>query len=126
MNAFLEAAFAQDHSVMVLSSCLNEVSYALHAHYMDEKRARISISTAAEVFELVDLMSGLVHEALTSDEPDYEDGLVRAAAESLEADAIITYDKKAFKGSRIGKLTASEALKALTRQREDANTELGT
>ena len=109
VSTFLEAAFERGCDVFLLSSCLNEVYYALHTHYMDEATARTCIATASEVFELVDLTTALVTQALASNEPDYEDSLVRAAAESLEVDAIVSYDKKAFRGSHIPKRTAGEA-----------------
>ncbi len=117
VSTFLQTVFECDYSVFILSSCLNEVYYALHVHYMDEKTARSCIATAAEVFELVDLTDGLITSALASDEPDYEDGLVRAAAEALEVDAIITYDKMAFRHSHIPKQTALEALATLSNEK---------
>lgn len=55
----------------------------------------------------------VIFNALDSDEPDYEDGLIRAAAEALQVDALITYDKKAFKYSSIPSMTAEEAAAAL-------------
>lgn len=96
--------------IYALSSCLNEIYYALHAHYMGESDARESIRDIFEVFDLVDLTGPLVATALDSNEPDYEDGLVRAAAEALQVDLIITYDKKAFANSFVPKATASQAL----------------
>lgn len=113
VSAFLREAFARDQSLYVLSSSLNEVYYALHSHYMDERSARASIETVADVFELVDLTSSIVSTALASNEPDYEDGLVRAAAEALAVDAIVSYDRKAFHASPIPSLTAAEALMAI-------------
>ncbi len=60
------------------------------------------------MFDLVDLTGLLVYSALDSNEADYEDGLIRAAAEALQVDAIVSYDKKAFKGSCIPRKTAAE------------------
>lgn len=110
VSALLYQELAGRGSVYALASSLNEIYYALHTHYMSEKQARASIRDIAEVFDLVDLTGTLVFSAFDSDEPDYEDGLIRAAAEALQVDAIISYDKKAFKGSPIPKLTAKEAL----------------
>lgn len=97
-------------SIYALASSLDDVYYALCRHYMDEANARASIRDIAEVFDLVDLTGILVFSALDSDEPDYEDGLIRAAAEALQVDAVISYDKKAFKSTLIPKQTAKEAL----------------
>ena len=110
VSSFLREALVRDHDVYVLSSCLNEVYYALHSHYMGERAARSSIAIVADVLTLVDLTREVVDAALASDEPDYEDGLVRAVAEAFEVDAIITYDRKAFRGSSVAKRTAAEAL----------------
>lgn len=100
----------EDGRIYALSSCLNEIYHALHTHYMAESDARESIRDISEVFDLVDLTAPLVADALDSDEPDYEDGLVRAAAEALQVDFIITYDKKAFADSFVPKATAAQAL----------------
>lgn len=113
VGAFLREAFARDRALYVLSSSLNEVYYALHSHYMSEKDARAAIATAADVFELVSLTNQIVRAALGSDEPDYEDGLVRAAAEALAVDAIVTYDRRAFRNSPVPAIPASEALQRL-------------
>lgn len=92
-----------------LTSSLNDVYYVLRRHYASEKAARESIRDIAEVFDLVDLTGIFVFESLDSNEPDYEDGLIRAAAEALQVDAIVTYDKNAFAKSFIPKMTAEEA-----------------
>lgn len=109
VSSLLHKALSGRNAVYALSSSLNEIYYALHTHCMDEKDARESIRFIAEVFDLVDLTGPLVFEALRSSEPDYEDGLVRAAAEALQVDAIVTYDKKAFADSPIPQMTAKEA-----------------
>lgn len=103
----VRALIENGDEVYALSSSLNEIYYALHTHYTNEAAARDSIADIAATFALVDLTTPLVKASLLSDEPDYEDGLVRAAAETLEVDAIVTYDKKAFTASRIPKLAAS-------------------
>lgn len=48
--------------------------------------------------------------ALDSNEPDFEDGLVRACAELNDADFIISRDAKAFEKAKLRKLTAAEYL----------------
>lgn len=111
VSELLHQQLAEKGSVYALSSSLNEIYYALHTHYMSEEDARACIRDIAEVFDLVELTGPLVFEALDSDEPDYEDGLIRAAAEALQVDAIISYDKKAFVGSFVPKLTAREAFR---------------
>lgn len=48
--------------------------------------------------------------ALESNEPDFEDGLVRACAELNDADFIISRDAKAFEKAKLRKLTAAAYL----------------
>lgn len=110
VSCLLHHVLADRGAVYALASSLNEIYYALHRHYMSEEDARASIREIAEVFDLVDLTGTLVYSALDSNKPDYEDGLIRAAAEVLQVDAIVSYDKKAFKGSYIPRKTAAEVL----------------
>lgn len=108
----IRSALSEQCAILALSSSLNETYYALHRHYTTEKVARESIREIANTFDLVDLTGLFVFESIDSNEPDYEDGLIRVAAEELQVDAIISYDKAAFKQSFIPKMTASEALSA--------------
>ena len=69
---------------------------------------------------IIDLANTVVadvsaHDALDSlngNEPDFEDGLVRAVAERLGVDAIISRDVDAFKDSSIPRISPTEALLA--------------
>ena len=110
VTVLLQGVLSGRGSAYALTSSLNEVYYVLRRQYMSEEDARESIREIAEVFDLVDLTGLFVFDALDSDEPDYEDGLIRAAGEALGVDAIITYDKKAFRSSVVPSLTAREAL----------------
>lgn len=107
---FVRAAIINNIKLYVLSSSLNDIYYALHRHYENESAAREAIADVASIFDLVSLTPELVIASIASDEPDYEDGLIRAAAELLEVDAIVSYDKKAFKFSIIPRLDAAQAL----------------
>ena len=110
VNRLLYRILSEKGSAYMLSSSLNDVYYVLRRHYSSEEDARESIRDIAEVFDLVDLTGLIVFDALDSSEPDYEDGLIRSAAEALQVDAIVSYDKKAFKESEIPTVTAEEAL----------------
>lgn len=113
VSQMLQHALEANYTVYALGSSLSDVYYALHSHYTDEPTARRSIELIAEIFDLVDLTGLFVWKSIRSNEPDYEDGLIRAAAEALEVDAIISYDKKAFRNSPIPKLIAQEAMEEL-------------
>lgn len=117
---YSEMLMSSQCSAFALASSLNEVYYILNRHYMSEQDARDTLRNIAEMFDLIDLTGLFVHESIDSDEPDYEDGLIRVAAEQLQVDAIITYDKAAFKSSFIPKMTAQEALVALFGETESS------
>lgn len=112
MLCLVDEACVNQSTICALSSSLNEVYYILNRHYMSGTEARESLRDIVETFDLIDLTGLFVHEAIESDEPDYEDGLIREAAEELQVDAIISYDKAAFKNSFIPKMTAQEALES--------------
>lgn len=109
---FIELCLEHKFEIYALTSSLTDTYYALHTQYFTEEIARGAILSIAKTFDLIDLTGLFVFEAIDSSEPDFEDGIIRVAAEALQVDAIITYDKKAFKDSFIPKMTAEEALKA--------------
>ncbi len=91
-------------------SSLKDVYYIMRKVRGSEEKARNDIRWLADVFEPVGLLPSHVREAIDSPEPDFEDGLVRAMAEQMRADAIITRDTKAFEGSTVPHLSAREYL----------------
>ncbi len=109
-DGFIMRCLVGGHVCYFLSSSLNDVYYILRRHYLSEGDARQSVRMLRETLDMLDLSSTLVDAALDSDEPDYEDGVVRAAAEALQVDAIVTYDKDAFARSPVRKATAGQAL----------------
>lgn len=90
-------------------SSLNDAYYIMKKMY-NEKWAREAIR---HLLELVVVMPFGPEECIIaseSNEPDFEDGLVRAAAELNDVDFILTRDAKAFKHSRIRSITCEEYL----------------
>ena len=57
-------------------------------------------------------------DALGSNEPDFEDGLIRSCAELNDVDFIISRDKDAFAGSTVRCVTAREYLTKVVEQDE--------
>lgn len=72
--------------------------------------ARLTIGHLMAVFELLPLMGHNVRKAYHSDEPDFEDGLIRAVAEENQVDVIVTRDAAAFHGSTIPAMDAARCL----------------
>ena len=85
-----------DFEGCVLSSALKDVYYVYCRHYGDEPSARRAIRELRRMFALVNLTPSIVDAALDSDEPDFEDGLVRAAAELTDCDFLLTRDAPGF------------------------------
>lgn len=101
---------SSDARVYVCAGSLKDAYYIYGRHYGSEKDARRKIQLVRNAFELLDLTSVLVDQALASDEPDFEDGLIRAAAESVRADGIFSRDEGAFLGGSIRRMTAAEVI----------------
>lgn len=107
----LIAAIAKNGDMpIILAASLKDVYYICCRHYGDEATARKAIRGLRAAFEVLNLSTKLIDMALDSDEPDFEDGLIRAAAESSGCSYIISRDVKAFRSSNCKRLSPIEAL----------------
>ena len=59
-----------------------------------------------QVVQVAELADAVFDLAFSSDEPDLEDGIVRATAELHGAVAIITHDAGAYRGSTVPSMDA--------------------
>ena len=85
--------------------------YILSRLYKSRLEARDSIELIMGTFiEPVDMLSRFGSEAILSNEPDFEDGLIRACAEHEDADVIITRDENAFANCDIPSMSAAAFL----------------
>ena len=110
----VHAAAEHDVDLIVLVSSLKDLYYILCRRLQSESLARQATEVASKsVFAVADLLASYTPRALQSNEPDFEDGLVRAAAEELGVDAIVSRDKRAFALSHIPRLDAVEAVERL-------------
>lgn len=96
------------------AASVNELYYVLMHNARKDLRladpdARRAIEAFCGLVKLADVTAPVVHEALSSDEPDYEDAVVRAVAERCACDAIVTSDRKAFANSFVKSLTPAQA-----------------
>ena len=106
----MEHCLLENSPCYFLSSSLKDAYYILCRHYLSEVDARQSVKILRQTLDMVDLNVTIVDNAFESDEADLENALIRCAAESLQVDAIISYDEDAFKNSYISRLTAEEAM----------------
>ena len=103
------ALFSNDDiDICVVVSSLKDTYYVLRKIYQDERRARVDVATVMGAVTVLDLTAYDASVAIDSDEPDFEDGLVRSVAESNEVDLILTRDAAAFGKSCVKKLTPQE------------------
>lgn len=108
------AAEHGDVDLIVLVSSLKDLYYILCRRLQNESLARQATEVASQsVFVVTDLLASYALRALLSNEPDFEDGLIRAAAEELDVEAIVSRDGQAFALSRIPRLDAQEAVERL-------------
>jgi len=91
------------------SHSLNDTYYIMKRLY-DEPSARNAVRILSDLVVVAPVSTEETLLALDSNEPDFEDGLVRACAELNDADFIISRDEKAFRKATIRRVTAKEYL----------------
>ncbi len=102
--------FVYEEAVGYVSALsLKDVYYVL-TKYADESAAREFVLAVMDLFEVVGVDGALCRLAALSNEPDLEDGIIRACAESIPVDLIISRDEKAFVRSPLKRLTAQDYL----------------
>lgn len=98
------------------ATSFNDAYYILCRAY-SEAIAREALENLLGLVAVAPVSAEECDRSLWSNEPDFEDGLVRACAELNGADFIITRDEEAFVGSKVKSVTAKEFL--LTVDHED-------
>jgi len=94
---------------LTTAGSLKDAYYVLKKLY-GENLARDAIKRLLDLLAILPLETEACIMAASSSEPDFEDGLVRAAAELNDVAFILTRDKSAFTYSRIKSITCEEYL----------------
>lgn len=97
------------HKAHVLASSLKD-AYYVTAKHIGEQAARDWVRIFLRIFEIEELDAEVSAVAAGSDEPDYEDGCIRAGAERAQVDFLVTRDRAAYARSWIKTYTAREFL----------------
>ena len=92
-----------DVELAVCAGSLKDVYYIARRELSDDVR-RAGIGLFLDVFDVFPVDSVICRIALASDEPDYEDGIVRACAEWWSSDFIVSRDVKAFDASSVPRI----------------------
>lgn len=95
--------------ICVVSSSLKD-AYNILRDCSTEANARRYISQAIDVFTVLALDERICKVAAHSDEPDFENGIIRVCAELAGVDFIISRNTRAFARSPIKRLTVQEYL----------------
>lgn len=96
----------EDDLPVVPAGCLKDAYYILCRHYRNEELVRRRLGDFRQVVRVAELTNPVLDAAFASDEPDLEDGLVRATAELCGAQAIITRDAEAYRTSPVPAMDA--------------------
>jgi len=94
----------------IAATSLKDAYYIL-GKYAGEPAAREFVFAALDAFEVIGVDGSLCRTAATSDEPDFEDGIIRACAERAGVSFIISRDEGAFHKSAIKRLSAQDYAK---------------
>ena len=93
----------------VTSGSLKDFYYICRKH-LGEPGCRALVRQFLVLLEVLPVGAAECHDSAYSDEPDFEDGLIRAVAERNGADFIITRDSGAFARSTARSMTAERYL----------------
>ena len=113
VGAVRELLAADDFEGCVLVSSLKDVYFVYCRHYGDEPTARAAIRELRRMFVPINLTAAVVDDALDSDEPDFEDGVLRSAAELSGCDYLLTRDAPGFLAAPCEKVDAAGLLEVL-------------
>lgn len=111
--AGLFEAIAQGVAMGVVSPSSIKDFYYVARRDMPEVRRREWIALFMDAFIVAKLDRDVCERALFSDEPDFEDGMVRASAELEGCRLIISRDETAFAGSSLPRVDAAAYLASL-------------
>ena len=104
-----KALVSGDLEGLVAASSLKDLYYLVRK-WQGDQAARDWLRVFMRVFTVTELDIEACAVAVDSDEPDFEDGCIRAIAEREMVDCIITRDGKAFLRSRVKSFTAKDFL----------------
>lgn len=90
-------------------------AYYVATKYLGEQAARDFTRAFLMALDVVPLDRALCRLAADSNEPDFEDALVRLSAEGLRADVILTRDAQAFERSTVRALSPARFLELFRR-----------
>ena len=101
-----------DADLCIVATSLKDVYYIL-TRTDGESVARQVVESLMVATRVLSVDDECCRQAIGSSEPDFEDGIIRAAAEIERVSFIITRDQAAFIGSRVPSISPADALREL-------------
>lgn len=102
----------------VAPSSLNDFFY-IKSKEVGKENARKLLGFILDLVMVVPVSAEECLMSLTSNEKDYEDGVIRACSELNGIDLILTRDRKAYAGSTIRALSCSEFLSKVAKEEDE-------
>lgn len=109
-HLIIEAGQFQKDSIFACSLSLKDVYYLL-CRQVDEPTARRFIKDLLSSLTILNVDEEVLNDAITSNEPDFEDGIIRACAENNDIDFIITRDTDAYQKSKVRSIPSDDFCK---------------
>ena len=106
---------SEAYEPVILAASIKDAYYILCRHFGTRREAlvRERLDAFRQVVSVADLSRDVLDRAFASNEPDLEDGIVRATAELRNAAAIITRDRDAYGSSTVPSMTAKQFLQKM-------------
>lgn len=106
---------SETYEPVILAGSIKDAYYILCRHFgaRREQLVRDRLDTFRQVVTTAELTNEVLDRAFASDEPDVEDGIVRATAELRSAAAVVTRDREAYARSSVPSMTAWEFLQRM-------------
>ena len=109
VRKFFHEAIERKYQTCITAMSLRDIGYIVHKYTHDKDLTRkIQVNAYCMTSKVISTSDSAAIESLYSDIDDYEDSLQSYAAELAMCVAIITWNKKDFKGSRVPVYTPEE------------------
>ncbi|WP_308615901.1 PIN domain-containing protein [uncultured Enorma sp.] len=115
VSALEQLLESDTYEPVILAASIKDAYYIMCRQYGQrrEELVRDRLDCFRQIVTVVELTSEVLDRAFSSDEPDLENGIVRATAELRGAAAIITRDNMAYTSSTVPSMTAREFLQRM-------------
>lgn len=104
---------ACDYDGYIAASSVTDIFYLQNRFFRDRKKAKQNLGNLLKIFRVLDTTGEDCRNALRSGMADFEDAILVDTAIRNEIDAIVTRNKKDFKGVGVEVCTPEEFLEKL-------------